>query len=153
MKTPDAATLRRLAKREPTEVRRRFEVIVRLLEGQAVAAVSRETRMDRQRVRLWRDRFKAGGVAALREDRRRAAAPTEEQLRQLEELAIYGEAVDHGYHDCRTGKWRHVPGRNRLTSREIAAKLGLSQRTVTEALRGELGLTFRSGRWFRLTAA
>ena len=153
MKTPDAARLHRMAKREPAEVRRRLLVIAALLEGQAVAAVSRNTGMDRQRIRLWRDRFAAGGVDALREDRRAGAQPTDEQLEQIADLALHGALSGDRYFDWRTQRWCELTRRVRLTSREIAAKVGLSQRVVTATLRDTLGLTFRSGRWYRLSAA
>jgi hypothetical protein len=151
--TPDAAGLRRLAKREPAEVARRFEVVALLLDGQPLAAVSRSTGMDRQRVRLWRDRFATSGVAGLREDRRAGARPTDEQLNEIEDLALHGALDGSRWFDWRTQQWHESNRRVRLTSREIAARVGLPQRAIVSALRDTLGLSFRSGRWYRLSAA
>ncbi len=54
---------------------RRAAIVLCLAEGKRIAQVSREQGLDRNTVRLWRDRFLLGGIEALEKDLPRPGKP------------------------------------------------------------------------------
>lgn len=73
----DRAELASWTRKSSGEVRcaRRAGIVLALGDGKTIAQVSSELGLDRNTVRLWRDRFLAGGVKALESDAARPGRP------------------------------------------------------------------------------
>lgn len=73
----DRTTLVKWVRAEAGEVRkaRRAKIVLALSGGMAVRQASRELGFDENTIRLWRDRFLAGGVDALAQDAPRPGRP------------------------------------------------------------------------------
>lgn len=75
---------------------RKMEVVLRLLRGDDLDAVSRELKVKATSVAMWRDEFLASGQAGLMA---RQADPRDEENRRLKakvgELTMHIELLDH----------------------------------------------------------
>jgi transposase len=69
----------------PREVRwsakRKADAVIRLLRGEGLDEVSRESRVEAHRLAAWRDEFLAGGVEGLKAQ---PLAPDDRRLREAE---------------------------------------------------------------------
>jgi hypothetical protein len=65
-------------------VRRKTEIVIRLLRGESLDALSRETGQLASRLSAWRDEFLAGGEAALKSRAATSSTLTEEQRRDMQ---------------------------------------------------------------------
>jgi transposase len=100
----------------PAEDVRRADIILRLAEGQAQRAVARQMRCSINTVRLWRERFKAEGLAGLY---------GRHQGRQVE---ADSPALEAKILDCtRRGP---TDGSTHWSTRKMAEELGISHMRV-----------------------
>lgn len=79
--------------------RRKTEVVLRILKGEALDALSRELKLSTSRLSEWRDEFLAGGQASLRS---REPDLRDEQIKELHakvgeqtmEIELLNEKID-----------------------------------------------------------
>lgn len=63
-------------------VRKKADIVMRLLRGEDIDVVAREVRVEAHRLAAWRDEFIAGGADALKA--RGGAEPADRKLREAE---------------------------------------------------------------------
>ena len=92
---------------------RKQEVVLRLLRGEPMEALSRELGVETYRLAQWRDRALGGIEAALRERQTVDARQLEHEaaLKRLGELSMENELLRHR---CRTQEQRGPLGRTKL---------------------------------------
>ena len=99
--------LRVLSKRRTVEARLQQRAMVVLLaaEGRQNKDIAVEAGLDRRQVALWRERFLAGGVDALRKDAPRSARPatiTAEIESRIVQATLHDKPVDATHWSTRT---------------------------------------------------
>lgn len=92
---------------------RKQEVVLRLLRGEPMEALSRELAVEAYRLAQWRDRALGGIEAALRERHTVDARQAEHEaaLKRLGELSMENELLRHR---CRAQEQRGPLGRTKL---------------------------------------
>ncbi len=135
----DRTTLVKWVRAEAGEVRkaRRAKIVLALSGGMAVRQASRELGFDENTIRLWRDRFLAGGVDALAQDAPRPGRPAtipSERKRAVLTLA------------CKT----KPENATHWNTREMAKVAGVSQSSV-QRIWSSNGIKPHLVRTFKLT--
>lgn len=83
--TPPAAPPSAPAPREKRwSARRKTEIVIRLLKGESLDALSRETGQLASRISAWRDEFLSGGENALKSRSSDSAGMSEAERRDLQ---------------------------------------------------------------------
>ena len=107
----------------PQQVALRCQIVVGCADGKSESLIAAECGVNRKTVRLWRERFRAGGLKALWEiapGRGRKATYGPERIKQVIEATLQSKPKASTHWSCRT----------------MAADTGLSKSTINNIWRG-----------------